>query len=98
MAVCDGGRLYWFAGRCADFDGDGLCEVGDNDDGDMVEEPGDNCPFKASPEQLNSHAIGVGDACEENQTFCLLIHGRNVKHRLTNNNQCLHSLTNIHTL
>ena len=41
----------------------------------MVEEPSDNFPFRANPEQLDSDEIGF--ACEESETFCTVIRGLN---------------------
>jgi hypothetical protein len=87
------------------FDGDGLCDLGDNDD-DGVDNPVDNCPFRANPDQVASNANGVGDACDINETLCTvfralnvnflvicpLIARRNPKHRLTKINQSLNYL------
>jgi uncharacterized repeat protein (TIGR01451 family) len=43
-------------------DADG-CPDPDND-GDSVLDPGDDCPLVSNPEQLDSDADGVGDACD----------------------------------
>ena len=40
------------------------CPTGDDDDGDAVCLPGDNCPGVGNPQQLDGDGDGTGDACD----------------------------------
>jgi hypothetical protein len=50
-----------------DSDGDGIADCVDQDqDNDGVRDGADNCPTVFNPDQLDSNANGIGDACDFN--------------------------------
>ena len=55
-----------------DSDGDGVREVcnnADDTDGDEYSDALDNCPGISNPDQADSNANGIGDACEGSVGF-----------------------------
>jgi len=61
-----------------DNDGDGLCDVGDNDDdNDTVPDDSDNCPFTANTNQLDRNNNDIGDACDSAEALCIVIRNKN---------------------
>ena len=65
-----------------DTDGDGQCNLGDNDDdGDTVVDEVDNCPVDVNVDQEDEDINGVGDACEvitqSTDSICMPIRAAN---------------------
>ncbi|MEE2643292.1 MAG: thrombospondin type 3 repeat-containing protein [Myxococcota bacterium] len=49
-----------------DSDGDGLCDLGDeDDDNDTIVDEEDNCPLLVNPAQADNEDDGIGDLCDE---------------------------------
>jgi hypothetical protein len=63
--VPDGSALSCTISNCFDLDNDGLCTAVDpDDDDDNVDDPVDNCPSMANPDQLNTDFDPLGDICD----------------------------------
>ena len=57
-----------------DNDGDGACDLGDDDDDDDgVSDGADNCPLIANSAQSDSNNNGIGDACDPADILCVAI-------------------------
>ncbi len=62
---CDGDGVLDVDEAEGDTDGDGWIDIHDKDsDNDDVDDGDDNCPGEFNPDQADSNADGIGDACK----------------------------------